>query len=113
MKIPPTENVALTKNERIIRRGIDFDFDHPLPVRVSVSGSSVHLRYAPNRIRILHLRAVEMRRQDFRSNYNLPHNLSRPGLARMRPRFMDSYVKWGSASANRLQRHCGSKVRRC
>src|SRR5260370_21347520 len=110
MKIPSTENVTLRKNERIIRSGIDFDFDHPLPVRVSVSGSSVHLRYAPNRIRILNLRAVEMRRQDFRSNYQLSHNLSSPDLARMRPGFMDSYVKLCSASANRLQRHRGSKV---
>src|SRR5258708_34305284 len=102
MKIPSTENIAFTKHERIIGSRIDFDFDHPLSVRVSVSGGSVHLRDTPDRIRILHLWTVKMRRQDFRSNQHLPHNWTSSTLARVRARFMDPRSKPSQASASPL-----------
>ena len=83
-----------------------LDLQHALDVVERVAGRAVHLRRAPQRVRVLHqVRALAVRRQDRRAGEQPAEVRRRCDLPGVRPEPLQPFVERGVGAERRLDRH--------
>ena len=98
--------VVVGQHDRVVRDGAGFGLQHALDVAERVAGRAVHLRRAPQRIRVLHqVRALAMRRQDRRTREQPSEVRRRRDLAGVRTQPLQPFVERGVGAERRLHRH--------
>ena len=110
MKVATADDVALagllgTKDERVIGGADHLTQQHALRIQQAITRGPVYLRHAAQRVRVLHLATVFVRRHDWTATKQHAQVFRRHRLPRMRSRRMNARIESLRRPKQRLQRH--------